>query len=555
MRRLVTLAAVVPSLLLPASALADAPDPEVETITGVVTPFLEEGTEELHQAVVTDDGIVPVEGEQLTAGTEVTVAVEDVPGPEHEVVEVLAEERVPLASTTVRHQVYVALVAPRGTSLSDPMPSAATVTSTINDKVDAYWSSQTGGQVGFTVAGTLPKYASAKGCDDPWGLWNEAATKFGGAATGAAKHVLLVLPESADRVGCAAGMAGIGSSAASGGSLYVAYHASAVYAHELGHNMGLGHASSLVCSTRQDTTVSSRAVLGHSDCRRHEYDDWLEVMSSSGGARGTGSLNGAHLDDMGLLPGAITGVTPGTVRDVRLAPLSSGSGVRVAKAVDATGATYFVQYRNASGRDAGKVPSGYRLGVELHREDPSSYRTSGSLFLDATPTGSTGDGDRALPVGSTFRSVSGTVAVRVVSQDSTGATVRIANGVPLTAPDPGTATDPGTDPGTDDPVTAQAVPTSARVAAPWSVRRRALFTVRGTVLDQYGAAAPRVTAYLQRKVRGTTTWRTVAQDGSDASGRLALATRTRKGAYYRWVVKATDDRQGFRSRTVLVRLR
>ena len=150
-------------------------------------------------------------------------------------------------------------------------------------------------------------------------------------------------------------------------------------------------------------------------------------MISSGGTRGTGALNGAHVDDMGLLPSAIRKVSPGSNVTLRLGPLSGPSrSLRVAKVTESSGINYYVQYRAERGIDARKSP--YRLGVELHREDLTTYRETGTLFLDATPSGRY-DLERSLPVGRTFRSASGKVTVEVLSQDGSGATVRIRNRV------------------------------------------------------------------------------------------------------------------------------
>ena len=438
MRRLVTLAAVLPAMLVPAATGAATAGPSSDStaattvVSGVVTTFVTEGRERPRLALVDGDEIVPVKGAALTPGARATVRVADVPGRAHRVVEVL-DERVAAAgsrartSGTVRHKVYVAFAAPVGTSVRDSMPSASSVSRMVNGSVSSYWASQTGGRVTFRVAATTKRYQSKHRCGNPWGLWEEAARKFRGAATGPNKHVLVVVPRTAERRGCAVGMGSVGNAVGSGGVLYVAMHSSAVYAHELGHNMGLGHANSLLCGNRQDAWVSQSGVQSGSGCKQYSYDDYLEVMSSSGGTRGTGALNGAHIDDMGLLPTAVRTVPDGSQVKLRLTPLSGAArSVRVAKVTERTGATYFVQYRVNKGIDAGKAP--YRLGVEVHREDPTSYRSTGTLFLDATPSGRY-ELERSLPAGKTFTSVAGKVTVQVLSQDRTGATVLIRNGV------------------------------------------------------------------------------------------------------------------------------
>ena len=103
-----------------------------------------------------------------------------------------------------------------------------------------------------------------------------------------------------------------------------------------------------------------------------------------------------------------------------LRPLSGGTGVRAAVVTDSTThVRYWVEYRTPTGRDASN-PSGQDTGVRVLRLGA----TSGTVVLDATPTGAPDD-RVAVGAGRTFTNRDG--RLRVTTESATGCVLAIAN--------------------------------------------------------------------------------------------------------------------------------
>jgi putative cell wall-binding protein len=366
-----------------------------------------------------DGSTVTVEIEQTADGAKVLSAT------------TVSEGSTAAAAPTTR-EVYVARVVPRGLgslrTLTDSEVRAAV------QEASAYWMSQTGNQVGFTIVTILPVYASAYACggNAVTSMWSEALGKMTAAGVntqGLGRHLVVVAPEGAGSHGCDYGIASLGSLGSSKNTVFVSDLNQSLLAHELGHNLGREHSNGLRCSGAQDAPVVSGSFSG---CVEYPYRDYLDVMGMSGQGFGEGSLNALHLAGMGLVPQAVKSIAAGSgVTTVRIAPLSaSTSAVRALKIGDPSGPTYYVNYRTPSGRDNFEARSyfGYTLGVEVLRNDPTAAPAGGSFVLDATPTTNSSDLNRAVPVGGTFRSASGKVTITVDSADASGATLRVNSG-------------------------------------------------------------------------------------------------------------------------------
>ena len=551
--------AVLALPLLPTTAGAEEPT----TLTGRVVATVGErpgGLPSVTQAIRSADGALQAvtADEPLPDGSRVTATVTDGSDDVVEVESYALRARAPKVTPHAAvHQVYVALVTPAGHPLASNKNTFEAVTGFVNRASD-YWESQTGGAVEFAVDPThLANYSSAYGCDGSpdtvYDMWNEALERFpaDGSGTplplGPDKHLLLVAPAGLSELDdCEYGYGTIGLHANDTmNAVFVTgfpgQDPQSLYAHELGHNLGLHHSDGLSCPTAQDTRlqVASYGVVAVGNaCRYRPYDDLLDVMGYSGPTYGEGSLNVAHVEDLGFDHDALTQLGTGS-GTFTIAPLSDSSApVRGLKVTDAAGVDYFVQYRTASGRDsvALRNPQAPQLGVEVLRENPSvdtadtdqwTSPFSGSVLLDPTPS-TTGDYRRALPVGGVFRSADGLVSVRVARAAADGATVVVRS----------TAT--------------KQLSSSTSVSAPKRVRKGARFTVTGTLSDSARTPVPFTDVILQRRY-GKKPWATVKTVRTDVRGVASVRTSTRKNASYRWTFSAGSTTR--HSVTKAVRLR
>ncbi len=464
------------------------------------------------------------------------------------------------ARTSGARPVDLALVLPKGVRDAGGLTAAA-----VRAQVaiaSAYWSEQTGGAVRFEVAAVQGWYRSALPCADGRGIWSEASARFGGSGV-QGRHLLIVVPPArAAAAGCGYGFgtqgepaprsssgvsslrgqgAPTGGVSADGGTVFITNATPSLLAHELGHNLGIDHAGSLTCAGAQD----GRYVAGRwpRSCALREYDDLYDVMGYSSPGYGEGSLNAAHLDQLGFDPTAVRAVGPGTSTYL-LPPLSSlgaaGRGLRLA---DPSGPVYYLEYRTPRGRDAAAVRTALRAqpGLRVLRADPRLPGATGTLELDATPPArvgaapAPGDYDRALPVGGVFTAASGQVSVRLDRAGADGARVTVHVG-------PGAAAVLGA--GAPSGLRAAArsgfrvVPTLV-AGAPRVVPTGRAFAVSLNVRSTAVATGSRWAVTLQR--RSGARWLNVARVLTAPSARgvtrsVASVRQPRGRAGYRWVV-------------------
>ena len=318
------------------------------------------------------------------------------------------------------HAVTVVLALPAGT-VANSM-TTATLTRAVTGGVTRFWSRESDGRITFAVAKAVGWTKLTSSCSDVWSVWDEVRNRVG-FTPGPRRHLLVYAPSG---TGCPTGLATVGTTADTGGNVIVGGAATALVAHELGHNLGLGHSQALRCPGATDG-VGTRDGFG-SGCRVLPYGDWYDVMGISW--ENLGTLSTAHAYRLGLLPTSAVVTTRGPAR-VTLRPVSTRVGIRSLRIQDPSGTTYVVEYRPARGADAwlGTADDwrGLQPGVLIRRTDPTD--TAATLLLDPTlSTGSAADQDVdvAVPTGRTVTTASGRISIVVESVTPDAVTVAVS---------------------------------------------------------------------------------------------------------------------------------
>jgi hypothetical protein len=319
-------------------------------------------------------------------------------------------------ATTTTNRVTVVMMVPLGGT--QDATSLSQVVASVDGPVADYWSEQSDGSIRVAVSGQRDWFQGSVDCSDPAALWDEAAARAGWSP-GPGNHLLVHLPR--DTQGCADGLAEVGLSATDGGRMYVAGPVDSIITHELGHNFGLGHSSSVRC----DGTIDTGAI-----CALSGYDDWYDVMGVSW--EQTGSLNAPQADLIGLLTPQrqATIETSDAGGSYALAPVSQRTGLRGLALRDRYGTVYWLEYRSADGRDAwlgtGDNHRNLQSGVLVR---VSAYGDDTSLLLDATPSRRSGwwnDRHVAFPVGTPVSLSGGEFTVTVTGVTASEAQVSVS---------------------------------------------------------------------------------------------------------------------------------
>jgi hypothetical protein len=212
-----------------------------------------------------------------------------------------------------------------------------------------------------------------------------------------------------------------------------------VLAHEFGHNLGLMHANSAVCTTQLPIV-----------CEQREYGDTSSTMGDYRNAFVTkpmiARLSATELDKLKVLPKESKAIAAES-GDYKLAPVYS-KGINLPKVLYipiGSELTYSVEYRPAVGSDSNLASTQIFIpGSNMFYTNTPSHglqlrilRTSGTQFKDLQPTLTNFKsletalvipaftGDQLQPIGKVFTLSDGSTLTFLSADPNLGATVRV----------------------------------------------------------------------------------------------------------------------------------
>jgi fibronectin type 3 domain-containing protein len=253
-----------------------------------------------------------------------------------------------------------------------------------------------------------------------YGVWGSAARDAAAAAgidLSAYSNVVYAFPkQSACWWGGFSNLPGRNSWINGSMSLYVT-------SHELGHNFGVNHASSLTC-----TSGGSRVAVSN-NCTRDEYGDPFDVMGYHGQRR----MDNFHLWQLGYLSGAdVQTVTQSGVYEVATAELAGGVP-RIVRIPRDAGNWYYLEFRQPYGMFDDFSPDAAVVNGVSIRIAPGVGSLSESKLIDANPQTATFN-DSALGVGQLFADDIDDIYIVTQAISSTDATVLIHLGPDVAPP-------------------------------------------------------------------------------------------------------------------------
>ncbi|HEY5873493.1 MAG TPA: hypothetical protein VIT46_09670 [Gaiellaceae bacterium] len=277
------------------------------------------------------------------------------------------------------------------------------------DSVDAYLQDASYGQLALTgdVHGWYTIDASNAGCAyTTWASQARSKATAAGVNLSAYQYVVYAFPQATS-----CGWAGLaylpGTSSWINGAMTLR-----VVSHEVSHNLGVHHASTLAC-----TTSGARTTFGNS-CTQSEYGDPFTVMGS---AQTRHHVNW-HRAQLGWLPDVQTVTTSGTYL---LTPAELSGTPRLVRVARGDGTYLNLEFRRPWGMyfDNFDASDPVVNGVSI-RIAPATTSIVQSKLVDANPSTTTFS-DAALGVGATVVDPLTGVSLTTLSVGPTGASVSI----------------------------------------------------------------------------------------------------------------------------------
>lgn len=333
---------------------------------------------------------VKVHGKSKGEGGDIYLAA-SVDGSDQQAIETVAYAVVPAVSGEQKTIVLVANFQDAQVSCSVDEIRDLMFTDPNNQSVDDYYRETSQNQIWFSgeVRGTYTIDFSG-GCSAPFSAYTDpmnAAAEADGVDISQFDRKVYVVPNT----GCGyAGFGSVGNTPSE--ALIFTCGIEDVYAHELGHNMGMYHAS----------TPNS------------EYGDGTGIMGAGG--NGLRHLNSAHLDEMGWRsPAMNTTITGSGTYDIAPQSLSESQSpapqiLRIAK--PDTGEYYYIAYRRPLGFDS-NLDWWHHDMVTVHRYKGDGGSPTNTYLLDE------------LAAGESFTDAVNNITVSHTSQTPDYATVRI----------------------------------------------------------------------------------------------------------------------------------
>ena len=307
-----------------------------------------------------------------------------------------------------------------------------------SNSVRTYFSDASYGQVTVTgeVFGWYQIAATDDTCDatSTWSTQARAAATAAGVNLTAYQHIAFVFPRSA-----ACGWAGLaympGTHSWNNGTLSVR-----VAGHELAHNFGVHHASTLAC-----TSGGVRVTLSTS-CTESEYGDPFDIMGSA--ARLT---NNWHRWRLGYFTSSeVVTVTSASAGQFALGVVSHANSVpKIVRVARGDGNFYYLEFRQPFGTFDNFVAGDSVVNGILMRVAPDQSNAR-PLLLDGNPATTTFL-DAAFGAGQIFTDSARGISIAVVSVSTSGAVVNVSFGggpspTPTPTPTPSPSPTPGPSP-------------------------------------------------------------------------------------------------------------